>query len=97
MLRRAAEPEGYCVNCAVAEFLWAFGCRAVEPDPSSLRFKPIQDQFVKIMQVSRAEAAPREIDWEHVIAHWDLPFRVGRKMVSPVDHPTPPMQRRRRR
>jgi hypothetical protein len=100
MLRRAEEPKGYCVNCAVAEFLWVFGCRNADPSPDSFRVKPVQDQFTKIMVARNADANPAEINWEKVIANWDLPFKVGRRLVSPVEHPIappPPRPRKPRR
>ena len=98
LLRASVKPSGYCVNCAVAEWFWVMGCRDICPDPASLRVPAIQEQFAKIMMSGKADAKPPEIDWEHVIRHWDLPFRVGkRKTVDPVANPQPPSIPRRRR
>jgi hypothetical protein len=79
MLRASTVPQGYCVNCSVAEFFYVTGSRAICPDPSSLRLKPIQEQFTRVMVAGKADAKPLEINWGHVIAHWDLPFRAGKK------------------
>lgn len=96
MLRLAEEPKGYCVNCAVAEWFWVSRSRAMVPEPDSLLWKPVQDQFAKIMVTARADAKPEEIDWKRVVANWNLPFRVGKRNVDPVANPLPPRVRTKR-
>ena len=78
MLRRAKTPKGYCVNCAVAEWFVVMEMRATT-DPKVLLQPPIQAEFAAILKVSRADGAPEEIHWQHVIDHWDLPFQTGKK------------------
>lgn len=98
LLRHSEKVEGQCVNCGVAEWFYATGSRAICPDPSSLRVPHIQQQFAKIMASGNADAKPPEINWEHVIEHWDLPFKVGKKKtIDPVANPEPPALPRRRR
>lgn len=95
MLRYAKEPKGLCVNCAVAEWFLVSGMREMHPGASSLRHKSVQDQFARVMFAHAADAKPPEINWEKVIANWDLPFRVGaKKMHDPKKDPTPPRTRR---
>ena len=95
-LRLAGHPHGYCVNCGVAELMWVTGLREQHPDPAVLRFQPVQAQFAKVMASGMTDASPSEIDWEAVIRRWDLPFRVGRRMVDPVKHPGAPRAALRR-
>lgn len=96
-LRHSLEPKGYCVNCAVTEFLWVMGCRELNPRPEDLRVPAVQEQFAKVVLSGHSDAKPDEINWEKVIAGWDLPFQVGRKLVSPAEHPLPPPVPRQRK
>ncbi len=48
-------------------------------DPKGLLLPHIQAQFAKILKVSRADGAPEEIDWQHVVDHWHLPFKTGKR------------------
>lgn len=61
-------------------------CRCAQPDIPGvgeiLRLPHIQALFRQLMAVGRADAQPDEIDWDEVIANWDLPW--------------PPKARRRR-
>lgn len=80
MLRRSEQPKGFCVNCAVHDWL-----RNTYPvnqilagmrNPAeTLRLEHIQQQFIGIMRVGNADANPDEIDWERIIENWDLPFK----------------------
>jgi hypothetical protein len=78
MLRRSAKPEGNCINCAVAEWFVLTSLRETT-DPKGLLLPHIQAQFAKILKVSRADGAPEEIDWQHVVDHWHLPFKTGKR------------------
>ena len=75
MLRYAQAPEGHCVNCAVAAWFVELELRRLVPDPAALRLPHVQQQFVAVMRANQADAQPEEIDWEHVIKNWDLPFK----------------------
>ncbi len=80
MLRRSKQPKGFCVNCAVHNWL-----RNTYPvnqilagmrNPAeTLRLEHIQQQFVGIMRAGNADANPDEINWEAIIDNWDLPFK----------------------
>ncbi len=78
MLRRSKEPKGLCVNCAVHDWLrntYPVNLILANSKPEVLRFEHIQQQFTDIMRVGGADAEPDEIDWEAIIANWDLPFK----------------------
>lgn len=80
MLRKAAEPNGQCVNCAVAEWFFVTGLTEAHPDlPAGLDAKPVQEQFGKIMKTSISDATLAEINWTKVIANWNLPFKGAKK------------------
>jgi hypothetical protein len=77
-LRHAKAPEGYCASCAVAEWLFVMGLRETSiPNPDVLRLPHVQEQMAVILKSAHADMVPAEIDWEHVIAHWNLPFAGG--------------------
>lgn len=73
LLRKAA--EGLCPNCAVTEFL-----RSISPlseilekrGPEVLRSPHVQAQFALMMASGNADMRPEEIDWDAVIANWEL-------------------------
>jgi len=78
MLRRSKEPKGLCINCAVHDFLrntYPVNLILAGSKPEVLRFEHIQQQFTDIMRAAGADAEPDEIDWEAIIANWDLPFK----------------------
>lgn len=84
MHRHAATPEGYCVNCSVAEWFVAVDLRdgvvVGEPlDPQTLLQPQVQESYARIMKVSGADADPAEIDWAKVARDWNLPFRRPRR------------------
>lgn len=80
MLRHSKKPKGFCVNCAVHDWL-----RNTYPvnqilagmrNPAeTLRLEHIQQQFEGIMRAGNADALPDEINWEAIIYNWDLPFK----------------------
>ncbi len=78
MLKHATVPDGHCVNCEVAAWFVQVGLRETT-DPLALRAPSVHEVFRRVMKVSNADASPVEIDWEHVIEHWALPFEVRGK------------------
>ena len=77
MLRRSKEPKGFCVNCAVHDWLrntYPVNLIFTTLSPEALRLEHIQQQFTAIMRAGFADASPDEIDWERIIANWKLPF-----------------------
>lgn len=78
MLRRSKEPKGLCINCAVHDWLrntYPVNLILAGSKPEVLRFEHIQQQFTNIMRAAGADANPDEINWEAIIANWDLPFK----------------------
>jgi len=80
LLRRAA--TGYCADCAITAFL-----REMPPlnellevrGAEVLRDPIIQRSAARILASGQADAPPGEIDWERVIANWDLPIAGGKR------------------
>ncbi len=89
LLRKKTTPggTGYCLNCAVAEWFVLMGVRAQVSDPKALLLPHMQRQFAVLMKSGRADADPAEINWAHVVEHWDLPFAgdKGRKLQLEQD------------
>jgi hypothetical protein len=80
LLRRAE--SGYCPDCAATEFLLGVDTLREMLDlrgPAVLRKSHYQAQFARILASGHSDAAPGEIDWERVIANWDLPFPAARR------------------
>ena len=101
MLRASAVPKGYCANCAATEWLmntYPINLQFDESGPEMLRHPQIQEQFADIMRTAKADASPDEIDWDWVIANWELPVQIAKgnprnpytpthpKRAKPWDH-----------
>lgn len=89
MLRRAKEPKGVCVNCAVHDWLRnTYPCNILlaQSGPKALVLPHIQEQFTGIMKVGMADAMPDEINWDLIIENWDLPFqnKIKASATNPV-------------
>ena len=77
MLRRSKEPKGFCVNCAVHNWLrntYPVNMLLAQSGPQSLAYPHIQEQFAGIMRSQMADAMPDEIGWDLIVENWDLPF-----------------------
>ena len=78
MLKRGSQAKGFCINCAVHDWLrntYPVNIIFTTLSPDALRLEHIQQQFITLMQAGNADANPDEIDWERIIANWKLPFR----------------------
>ena len=78
MLRRSKEAKGLCVNCAIHDWLrntYPVNLIFTTLSPDTLRLEDIQRQLTDIMRADGADAEPDEIDWEAIIANWNLPFK----------------------
>lgn len=89
MLRRS-QTAGLCVNCATHDFLrntYPPNILLAESGPHVLLLPHIQEQFAGLMQVGHADAQPAEINWEQIVANWDLPFanKIRRSPMNPCD------------
>ena len=77
MLRRGKTSDGYCVDCAVHDWLrntYPINIQLAESGPSPLVHAHVRRQVEEIMRVGNADASPDEIDWDRIIANWELPF-----------------------
>lgn len=79
-----ADGVGYCAACAITEYL------KTELDVSyllppgvtvceALRAPHVQQQFQRLFEVGRADISESQINWERVIANWDLPFKATKR------------------
>lgn len=64
---------GMCINCAFSDFLRQINTFEYAPI-EAMRVPHIQEQFARVFKVGNSEADISEIDFETVIANWDLPF-----------------------
>ena len=85
MLKRGKQAKGFCVNCAVHDWLrntYPVNLMFATLSPDVLRLEHIQQQFTGIMRAGGADANPDEINWEAIIENWDLPFESGVKATA---------------
>lgn len=90
MLRRAKIPKGYCLNCAVHDWLrntYPPNILLAQSGPKVLLFPHIQEQFTAIMKQQLSDAKPDEIDWQKIVDNWDLPFpdKIKPTAMNPVN------------
>jgi len=77
MLRRAKEPKGLCINCAVHDWLrntYPANVILAQSGPRVLVHPSVRDQFEQIMRSRHADAVPDEINWNLIVENWELPF-----------------------
>jgi len=77
LLRRSKVPKGFCINCAVHNFLrntYPPNIQLAESGPGILLIPHIQKVFADIMKAGFADANPDEIDWQRIVDNWELPF-----------------------
>jgi len=82
MLRRSAVPNGLCVNCAVHDFLRnTYPCNMLlaQSGPRILLHGVLREQFAAIMETGHSHARPDEINWNLIVANWDLSWPHGVK------------------
>ena len=89
MMKRADEPKGLCVNCAthdVLRHLYPSNLILERSHGRTLAHLDIQREFFEIAQMHGTDVAFEEINWNAIIANWDLPFptRVKRFGQNPV-------------
>lgn len=89
MLKRGNTPKGLCINCAVHDqlrHLYPANLLLARSGPKGLALPHIQRQLFAICQISGTDARFEEIDWQAIIANWDLPFahKIKRTATNPV-------------
>lgn len=77
MQRSTAARGGMCASCAFTEFvqsvetlMWGVEKQGV----GIFRNPAVQKGFGELFQSGNADAKISEVNWEQVIAHWDLPM-----------------------
>lgn len=83
LLRRSKVSKGFCINCAVHNFLrntYPPNIQLAESGPQILLIPHIQTVFAGIMKAGFADANPDEINWQQIVDNWELPFS---KVVKP--------------
>jgi hypothetical protein len=75
--------RGFCSSCVIAALLQDMNpdgglgyALASSPDftPEGLRLPHIQELFKRVLEIGGSELPYGDIDWDEVIANWDLPF-----------------------
>ena len=68
--------EGVCLECGVVDFIQMVTNMSSSGTftglPEGLRLPHVQEQFARLMDVGKSDARPEDIDWERVIAVWDV-------------------------
>lgn len=88
-IRKSLTARGYCPNCAITELIKGTEplCDLVSDKPplrgpphagmghfpEAFRLPHIQEQFERVLRAGNCEAVG-QIDWDEVIANWELPF-----------------------
>lgn len=82
LIRKSTVPRGCCVDCAITCFIktgpLADVMGGVHSAPGFnladvLRMPHMQTQFAAVFRAAGCADVATEIDWERVIANWDLP------------------------
>ena len=86
LMRYSETGVGLCASCAAALFLHSHKHikKTIDEKPTLLVWKPMQEKFASMMQAGNADAKPEEINWQHVMENWSLPF------------PKPPRKRKKK-
>jgi hypothetical protein len=86
-VRKSLVPDGCCLDCAITCFCKTGPLADVLPGGRSgaagftvgdvLRMPHVQDQFAAVFRAGGGASMAGEVDWERVIANWDLPAPPG--------------------
>lgn len=77
MLKRAKAAKGYCVHCAVHDWLrhtYPINIQLAESGPAILLHPQIRQLFGEIMRGQHADAHLDEINWNLIVENWELPW-----------------------
>ena len=77
MLRRAKAAKGYCLSCAVHDWLrhtYPVNIQLAQSGPHILLHPQARELFGQIMQDQHADAQPDEINWNLIVENWELPW-----------------------
>ena len=88
MLKRANQ-QGLCLNCAVHDtlrYLYPMNLQLARSGPKGLLDPESQRMFFDICVAAGTDARFEDIDWQRVVANWNLPFptKIKRTATNPV-------------
>lgn len=87
---RRADGEGYCVTCALTQWLRSDDMDITRLLPAgtdpreALRLPHIQELVARIFKVGKADASADEINWQRLVENWSLPVAQTRKKTKIV-------------
>ncbi|MCE2968028.1 MAG: hypothetical protein ACK55O_14355 [Phycisphaerales bacterium] len=84
-LLKHAKDRGFCPNCAITAWLRRFiesphmkaalACNpSGEKPPECFRLPHLQEQIGRVLAAGQADLPAEALDWDEIIANWDLPF-----------------------
>ena len=91
LLRRTALSHGFCANCAVTVWLQLTAplnrllCESPH-GPQMLLAPHVQQHFLAIMRAGNADMHPEEIDWDRIVAQWELPLERPTALIRARAH-----------
>lgn len=76
-LMRHGNETGWCAMCGITNFLQ--NCAVVsellkQQGAECLRLPHVQAQMARVLLAGGSDIRPEQIDWDEVIANWNLPF-----------------------
>lgn len=77
MLKRAETAKGYCIQCAVHDWLrhtYPPNIQLAESGPTILLHPHVQKLFGEIMDIQHSDAQLDEINWNLIVENWELPW-----------------------
>lgn len=77
LLQHASTPRGFCPDCGATAFLRQAPVLSEvlsRVGPQALLMPAAREQFARLMRTGNADANPGELDWERIVANWDLPL-----------------------
>jgi hypothetical protein len=89
LLKRSATPQGLCASCAVHDHLrhlYPANLTLARGGPQLLAHPHIQQMYLDLLRMAGTDVTAEEIDWNAIIANWELPFptRLKSTATNPV-------------
>jgi hypothetical protein len=84
--RLAKVPKGVCANCVMTQFLYntyPINMQIDEAGPELLLKPGICEAFLSSGLLGHSDLNIDEIEWERVVANWDLPVKIQKSGMNP--------------
>ncbi len=97
--RLAKVPKGVCANCVMTQFLYntyPINMQIDEAGPELLLKPGIREAFLSSGLLAHSDLNIDEVDWERVVANWDLPVKIQRSGMNPYRMGESPTARARK-